>query len=75
MPLSEKFHLLYSVHRSGIWWRTTKYGPNGPGWHIKFPNARPLFSERNGRVRVAFRLFGFRLLRIEPDLCGKVNAR
>lgn len=32
------------------------------GWLVKPPWNRPLFSERNGFVRVLFRAFGWRLI-------------
>jgi hypothetical protein len=65
-------HLYICWYHEGIWIRTNKYGPNGPGWDLRFPSRSRYFSERNGYEQVYKLPFGFRLVRLEPDL-GRIK--
>ena len=56
--MNKKF--CYSICKLGIWYRY-----NTKGYSILFPNFKPMFSERNGIEKPIFKIFGFRLFRLD----------
>lgn len=42
-----------------------RYSTRGPGWHVKFPWDRPLFSERYGHKKPSVSFLGVRLFRLQ----------